>query len=251
MTIFFRTLAAELLKLRRTLAFWMVFLAPLLIVGLQFLVFHERVEYFSKRHEPLWDSLHRNILGLWSILMLPLYVTLQSALLAGMEHNEDRWRSLLTMPVPRWAIYWAKLVIPCVMVAVSSVVLAAGALGSGLLLRALKPQLLFPDPLPWAPFLRSAALATAASLLVVAIHHVLSLRLRTFAASAGAGVAATLVSFILINSERYGRLWPWCLPARLLSQKPGALEEVLLYSVVGAVLVSAAGTWEFARREIR
>lgn len=251
MTIYFRTLAAELLKLRRTLAFWMVLLAPLLIVGLQFLVFHERVEFFSKRHEPLWDSLHRNILALWSILMLPLYVTLQTALLAGMEHNDDRWRSLLAMPVPRWAIYWAKLAIPCAMVAISSVILAAGALGSGLLLRTLKPQLLFPDPLPWAPFLRGAGLATAASMLVIAIHHALSLRLRTFAASAGAGVAATLISFVLINSERYSRLWPWCLPARMLSQKPGVAAEVLLYSLAGAVVVSVLGTWEFSRREIR
>ncbi|MGJ5816904.1 ABC transporter permease [Paludibaculum fermentans] len=251
MTIFLRTFAAELLKLRRTLAFWLVFLAPGLILLLEFLMFHERVDFFAKKQQPLWDILHRNSFSLWGVLMLPLYVTLQTALLAGLEHTEDRWRSLLAMPVPRWAIYWSKLIIPCLMVVVSSLILTAGALLNGIVLRWLEPRLLFPDPVPWQLFLHDAWLTIAASLLVVTIHHFLSLRLRSFAAASGVGICATVISFMLVNSEKYGRLWPWCLPARLLVTKPGITEDVLVYSVVGSVLVTLAGTWEFSRREIR
>ncbi|WP_321477863.1 ABC transporter permease [uncultured Paludibaculum sp.] len=251
MTTFFRTFAAELLKLRRTLAFWLVFLAPGLILVLEFMMFHERVDFFAKKQQPLWDVLHRNTFSLWSVLMLPLYVTLQTALLAGLEHSEDRWRSLLTMPVPRWAIYWAKLIIPCLMVVASTLTLTLGAILSGWALRNIQPRLLFPDPLPWGLFLHDAWLTIVASVFVVTIHHFLSLRLRLFAASTGVGVAATIVSFILINSEKYGRLWPWCLPGRMLINRPQVVEDVLLYSVVGAMLVTLAGTWEFSRREIR
>ncbi|QOY90397.1 ABC transporter permease [Paludibaculum fermentans] len=251
MTIFLRTFAAELLKLRRTLAFWLVFLAPGLILALEFLMFHERVDFFAKKQQPLWDLLHRNSFSLWGVLMLPLYVTLQTALLAGLEHSEDRWRSLLAMPVPRWAIYWSKLIIPCLMVVVSSLFLTAGALLNGVVLRALEPRLLFPDPIPYALFFHDAGLTILASLLVVTIHHFISLRLRSFAAATGVGVSATIISFILINSDKYGRLWPWCLPARLLVTRPGTTHDVLVYSIVGAIVVSLAGTWEFSRREIR
>lgn len=251
MSIFLSTFAAELLKLRRTLAFWLVFLAPGLILVLEFLLFHERVDFFAKRNQPLWETLHRNSFSLWGVLMLPLYVTLQTSLLAGLEHTEDRWRSLLSMPVPRWTIYWSKLIIPCLMVVVSSLFLTAGALLNGILLRALDPRLLFPDPIPWELFFRDTWLTIIASLFVVTLHHFMSLRLRSFAASAGIGVCATTISFMLVNSDKYGRLWPWCLPARLLVTKPGITHDVLVYSIVGALLVSLAGTWEFSRREIR
>jgi ABC-2 type transport system permease protein len=249
--IFLRSLSAELLKLRRTLAFWMVFAAPLLVIVLALLMYYERSAYYVKQAQPLWPSLQKSAFVLWSILMLPLYITLQTALLAGLEHGEDRWRNLLAMPVPRWSIYFAKLVIPCVMVLVSSLVLNFGCLLDGVILRRIKPVLRFPDPVPWSSAWHNAAATLAAALLVIAIQHWVSLRFPAFAASAGFGIAATITGSILINSSSYGPWWPWCLPAQLLATKPAVVAHGLWYSGIGAVAVSVAGAIEFSRREIR
>jgi ABC-2 type transport system permease protein len=183
--------------------------------------------------------------------MLPLYITLQTALLAGMEHGEDRWRNLLAMPVPRWSIYFAKLVIPCVMVLASSLVLNFGCLLDGVILRRIRPVLRFPDPVPWSGGWRNAAATLAAALLVIAIQHWVSLRFPAFAASAGFGIAATITGSILINSSSYGPWWPWCLPAQLLATRPDVVAHGLWYSALGAAAVSVAGAIEFSRREIR
>ncbi len=250
MNPFFRTFAGELMKLRRTLASWMIFAAPLLVLLLQFMLFHQRAAYFSRDHKPLWDTLQRNSLALWSILMLPLYITLQTALLAGLEHTEDRWRSLLTYPVPRWAIYWAKLIMPVLMVGVSSFVLSFGSIAAGLLLRDVKPELLFPDPAPWGRAAQDAALTLVAALLVITIHHWVSLRFRTFAASIGFGISACVVSFMLANSNVYGPWWPWCLPLQLLAQNPVNASNAILYSSIGALVIAALGTLEFTRRDL-
>ncbi len=248
---FFRTLAAELLKLRRTLAFWMMFAAPLLVIVLALLMYYERSAYYVKQGQPLWNSIQKSAFVLWSILMLPLYITLQTALLAGLEHGEDRWRNLLAMPVPRWCIYFAKLAIPCAMVLISSLLLNFGCLLDGLILRRIKPVLRFPDPVPWGSAWHNAAITVVAALLVIAIQHWVSLRFAAFAASAGFGVAATVTGSILINSGKYGPWWPWCLPAQLLATKPEVVTRSLWYSAIGAVVVSLAGAIEFRRREIR
>jgi ABC-2 type transport system permease protein len=251
MTTFFRTLAAELLKLRRTLAFWLMFAAPLVIVALAFFMFYTRSAYYMKQPLPLWTSMERTAYVLWSVLMLPLYITLQTALLAGLEHGEDRWRNLLAMPVSRWSLYFAKLAIPCVMTLVSSLVLTFGCVADGLILRRLQPALRFPDPAPWDRAWHFAAITFVAALLVLTIQHWVSLRFSSFAASAGFGVAATVTGAIVINSATYGPWWPWCLPAQLVSTDPAALAHALRYSAIGAAIFTAAGAVEFRHREIR
>lgn len=246
-----RVLSAELLKLRRTLAFWMVFLAPLVVLLLSFLMFHQRSAYFAKSGRPLWESLQRNSFTVWAILMLPLYIALQSSLLAAIEHAEDRWRNLLALPAPRPALYAAKLAIPCVMVFLSSALLNFGALASGLLLPRLKPELLFPAPLPWGRAWDYTAFTFVSALFVVAVQHWVSLRFPSFAASAGFGICATVTGFVLINSQKYGPWWPWCLPAQLMAAKPEAATHALWYSALGALAAALAGGLDFCRRDVR
>ena len=45
-----------------------------------------------------WLMFARASSVLWVFLMLPLFVTLESALLAGLEHGERQWKHLLALP---------------------------------------------------------------------------------------------------------------------------------------------------------
>lgn len=56
-----------------------------------------------------WAALTRFCMRLWAILMLPLYIVLQSALLAGLDHAGGQWRSILARPLSRWTFYATKL----------------------------------------------------------------------------------------------------------------------------------------------
>src|SRR5690349_16013582 len=109
MTSLLRALHAELLKLKRTLAVRMIFVAPLLVALLQFFI------ALNQRRVPanfkLWEAVFRNGLTVWAIFMLPLLITLETALLTGIEHSEKQWKHLLALPVPRYTIYAAKLLV--------------------------------------------------------------------------------------------------------------------------------------------
>ena len=49
-----------------------------------------------------WLHFASGLFVLWSFLMLPLFVTLQAALLGNMEHANYTWKHLLTLPLPLW-----------------------------------------------------------------------------------------------------------------------------------------------------
>lgn len=242
---------AELLKLRRTLAFWVVLLAPGVVLLLQFLMFHERAAFFARDGKVLWDGYLRNCFVLWSAMMMPLYITLQTSLLAALEHSDDRWRNLLALPVARWRLYLVKAAIPFAMVCLSSLILTTGAIASGALLGVLKPILKFPAPLPWDDALHYTALSIGASLLVLSIQQWIALRFPSFAVSAGAGITGTIAGTLLMQSPKYGPWWPWSLAVQFISTRSGLGTQVLIYSAAGAVLVTALATWEFSRREFR
>ena len=246
-----RVLRAELLKLHRTLAFWMILIAPAVVLLLTFLMFHERSAFYLKMNHPLWQTIQSNTFSLWCILMLPLYVTLQTALLGTLEHTEGRWRNLLALPVSRPLLYFVKLLIPWAMVTLSSYVLTFGTVCAGLALRTLKPELQFPAPLPWSTATHDALLASVAGLFLAAIHQWASLRFSSFAASVGFGMSATIAGFVVVNSAKYGPWWPWCLGVQFLSKRPGATEQALWYAAIGALVLTIAGTIDFSRREMR
>jgi len=87
-----------------------------------------------------WTNLARSILWFWASLMMPLCNTLETALIAGLDHSENQWKSLLARPVPHWTLYVAKLIVIVAMTAASTLALLCGILMAGAILPRLQPQ---------------------------------------------------------------------------------------------------------------
>ena len=121
-------LSAEVIKLRRTLAFWMVFIAPLVVVLLNVAMLAQRSQMFARSKEDPWALLARSVFILWGFIMLPLFVTLESALLAGLEHGERQWQNLLALPVPRWTVFLTKLIVLGALIVAAHAILFAGTI---------------------------------------------------------------------------------------------------------------------------
>ena len=56
--------------------------------------------------------------------MMPLLIALVTALLNGIEHSDKQWKHLFALPVPRWAVYFAKLIVAQGLILTSTLVLA-------------------------------------------------------------------------------------------------------------------------------
>ncbi len=245
-----RALQAEILKLRNTLALRLTLIAPLVVVGLV------TVQWLMQGRSPVpsdalparvWADFAGAVLGIFVILMLPLYVTLQSALLAQLEHQDRQWKHLLALPLPRSSYFVAKLMALALLVALSMLVLTVliPVVGSLLHLRASIPIAGWPDLIDIARSLGRVYLCAA---LLIVLQACIALYWKSFTVAVSIGMSATVMGFIIGQSSEFGPWFPWTMPIQPLTRHP-APEQVMLISSLAAVLMAILAAYEFERRE--
>lgn len=249
MTALMRALSAEALKLKRTLALWLAVLMPMLIITLMFFMGLQRGEIMFAPGEDPWPQLTQNVLGFWGVLILPLFVTLETALAGSLEHTEKSWKHLFALPIPRWAIYSAKLLLNAGLIGLSTAVLIGGTLLAGQLLGLLNPELQFQNyPLPWRALSETALWLFAGAGCLLAIHTWVALRWASFALASTVGIAATLIGFISLGAD-WVQYYPWTQGVNIISNEPN-LSLAVSIGVVGGLVAGLAGCWEMTRRDV-
>lgn len=244
-----RALRAEGQKLRGTLALHLCAIAPAVVVLL--LVLQLSVMPMPKAPSPpdeAWLRLAQGAMALWSFLMLPLFVTLQSALLAGLEHNDRQWKHLLALPLPRRVHYLAKACVLAMMVVAAMLVLVVLLAMAGGVLSVLLPQLGIAGPPPWEFLVTRAAKVIAASACIVALHTWLAIRWRSFTVAVAAGMSATVAGFLIGQSARFGPWYPWTLPVQMFSERADHA-AVLVFSLVAGAMALLLGLWHWLRSD--
>ncbi len=254
-----RALHAETLKLKRTLAFKMVILAPVAVVLLTLFLASQAPFSTLRRtggatHVDAWGPLARVNLQFWGLLMLPMYVTLQTALIAGLDHTDNQWKALFARPVPRWTFYVTKLIVVLAMAAVSTAILVASVLAEGLLLHWYDPGLGFGGAAPVGLIASQAAGMTTLAFLYLTIQHWVSLRWRSFSVAMGFGIVAMVTGFaMLLAAGPYGawpQYFPWSLPMLVIARQPQNIAAVMLICGIAGIAISFAGCLDFCRREV-
>lgn len=247
-----RALYAEQLKIKRTLALWLAPLAPLVIIALQMAIVLERQQYYRAQDAAdAWIEYGGQTVFLWTVLLLPLFITLETALLANLEHGNGQWKHLFALPLPRGAVYAAKQVSGMVIIGLSMAALYVYIPLSGLALRLLTPGLGFEAPVPWWDFFCYIGLAYLASWLILALHTWIGQRWQSFVVASAVGVAAMVVAVVAIQSN-WAAWYPWTLPG-LVANGLEAGEEILpqlLLGCLGGIAVSLLGGWDVVRRDV-
>jgi len=246
MTAFALSLRAEVLKMRRTRALWLALGAPLAVVVLYLLLIGTSA---VDPAETGWAQTAMAMLGMWTFLMLPLYVALETALINAVDHEARGWTHLFALPVPRGAIHAAKLCMALALVGFSAIVLAGGMLGAIAAFQA--AGVAADNPLPWQMVLGGVARGYGGALGLIAIHHGLSMRLRGFEWPLGIGIVATIFATQISRSSDYWLVFPWSYPTVATSvADPQARLWALVLSVAVAVGVALVATFDTARRDI-
>jgi len=250
MNKFLCALSAELLKVKRTLAFWLTLLAPLPVALMLLMIFLQQGEQIGHR-DNRWYSLSQNSLVIWGLLMLPLFVTLETGLLSALEHNNKTWKQLYALPLPRWVVYAAKQLTGMGLIGLSMIVMVAMIVGVGLLLNLFRPTLGFAAPIPWPTIIQTYLLTYLASWLIISLHLWVSAHWSSFVVAMGAGIVTTVAGVMVINSD-WAKYYPWTLPFMV---SVGFVEgEVigaqLALGIIGGIVVALAGGWDVIRRDV-
>ena len=253
---FLRVLHAETLKVRRTIAWKMAILAPGIVVLLAFFAAWQApfstVNRFGPDHE--WEALTRFCMRLWAILMLPICIMLQSALLAGLDHAGGQWRSILARPLPRWTFYTAKLTFVIGLTVTGSALLVLGIALDGAILPHLQRAVVFTPPIPWGMILRNCAQVFGLAFAGLAIQNWISLRWQSFSVAMAAGIMLLVLGVFAgavgQSTDSSLRFFPSALPMLILARNVANVAVGLRISVVCGVLVAIAAGIDFCRREV-
>jgi hypothetical protein len=187
--------------------------------------------------------------------MLPLYVTLQTALIAGVDHQDNQWKALFARPVPRWAVYVSKLTLAIGMVAASAILLVPAISAEGEFFRWYAPDLGFRAIPPVAEIGRQVGEMAALALLFLSIQLWVSLRWRSFSVAVGVGAIATVTSMaMLLSAGPYGgwpQYFPWSLPTLVMARQPVDIGAAMAVAGIAGIVATVAGCYDFCRREVQ
>lgn len=241
----FRALHAELLKLKRTLAFRVIFVLPFLVALLQFFIVW-RTKKFAPGFD-LWETLTSTSLQIWAVFMMPLLITLETALLNGIEHSDKQWKHIFSLPVPRHSVYFAKTLVAQALIFISTMFLALLTVVVGVAAIYLRTELANSGTIPFLRIAKLATLVWLASWLIISIHTWISIRWSGFPIALGAGIGGVFFALFAAGAS-LGKYYPWLLPMNIFID--GRFTAAIVIGVVGGILAALLGCFEFVRRDV-
>jgi lantibiotic transport system permease protein len=194
---------AEWLKTKRSLALWLVvvgaFFTPAIIAIVR-LVHHEHLAELY-RADDFWLSLWKSAWESMAVFFLPMAAILATSLVAQIEYRNNAWKQVHTWPLSRATLFFAKLAVIVVLIALFLVLFDLG-----IVLSAIVPPLVLASapypaaPLPLALFAQQSALYFVDCLPIVAAQYLLGLHFRNFLVPIGVGFLAWVAALAALSS---------------------------------------------------
>lgn len=247
-----RNLSVETIKCKRTFVLLLAAGAPFFIVFLFFNVLYFKGHEMVKPGANPWPVLLVQIMQVWALLFFPLYISLQSALYNGLEHQANTWKHVYSLAVPKWSVYAGKFTLFTVLITVSMLLLFLFIQLAGWLLGVLKPGLGFGQYTDDALIARDCFKIFLAGLGVTAVQFYVSLRFRNFILPSAFGLLMTITAVALLRWDHINKFpyaWPMVTWFRGRTEH-GLFTPEIYFSLALFVAAALAGYFDTARRDV-
>jgi len=240
----------EKLKISNTLVPWLALSAPLFVVIVAFVASYSGGDKVYGPGINPWENFSGHVLVGWSLFVFPIYLSLQSALYAGIEHQIGAWAYLYSLPIPKWATHVSKLIILATLMAASHLALFFLAEGAGWILGLVRPAYGFQHYSMHHLLATASVSLFVAGLGMITLQWLISLYFKSFLVPAGLGLFATMAGAVsrgFVASDVSPYLWPTALLNATLEMNEWRF-GYLLISLLFCVLISTMGIWLLRRK---
>ncbi|MFB6466296.1 ABC transporter permease [Cytobacillus sp. Hz8] len=221
---------SEFLKIRKSSIWLLIFVSPLLATVAGF------AEPIVK-NEGQWAFTLSLMTFVHALLFLPLLAGVFSAFVCRYEHIGGGWKQMLSMPVSRHHIYIVKFGIVIGLLFLTQLLFLVGLLFIGEVRG-------FSGDIPWKMVLISVMGGWIATMPIAALQMLVSVAWSSFAAPLAINVILTLPNILVVNSAKYGPVYPWAQPFLAMIPHRGdayfALNisvETLFFVILGSLCV--------------
>jgi hypothetical protein len=253
MTTFIINTKGEMLKCRKTAAYWLTLLAGAFMPFLAWLILVSKPENFTKKlkADPWRAFMNMNWEGV-SAFLLPMYVILVTSLVVQIEYRNNSWKQVYASPRSYADIFFSKFVVINLLIVAALILFnlfmiisacGANAIHSG--------YTFFSTPIPWLEMLTLNAKMYVSILGVTAIQYWLSLRLRNYIASMGIGLALLITALIIMKWEHI-QYFPYAYTVLTYYKDLGFTNDVhLTYSYIWFAVILVLAFLDTVKRKER
>ena len=236
----------ETLKLKNSKILWIAILAPAFIVvqgGMNLIRYYD---LFTGKGQNVWTQLYTQSMIFYVSILYPVLTSIIITLLARIENLNSYWKYYLSLPVDKGKIYIVKFIIGCAIMFIDVVAFILSIIAVGKLIG-------IEGILPYDIVLIKPLMAYLASLPIIAIIYVLSIRYSQMALPLGVGICLTLPAMIVANTK-YWIIYPWSYPIMVaLGGDMDVFDKGSVPFVISLILLIAVfsyGYVNFRKRDI-
>ena len=239
MITFVHSFQSECLKLRRSLAVWIVviggFFTPAIITVARIIQYKSLPSLYAA--DNFWKLLWQNSWESMAIFLLPLGVILTTSLITQIEYKNNTWKQWHTLPVSVATIFISKLAVIVGLMFLFFVLFNVGVYLSALIPYLVVSGVRYPDaPIPYAHFLNENLKYFIDCLPIVALQYLISLQYRNFLVPVGIGFIIWIGAIASLTWQ-YGYFIPYtyCMYTYLMS---GVVNKAVLptFNIQGLAL---------------
>ena len=220
-----RLLKAERLKLKRSpvwLAFLLMPVVPALLGTINYIA---NIDILQSE----WYSLWTQHTLFTCYFFLPSMVGVYCAYLMRLEHAQNNWNKMMTMPVHKPLIFLSKLIAASVMILLSELWIAALFVFSGKLAG-------INTPVPVHSIVIWCLFGSLGGTVMAAIQLLVSICIKSFALPVGISLAGGISGLIFL-AKNLGHIWPYSLMA--CGMNSNAPQKMLKSGYAGFMIVCA------------
>jgi hypothetical protein len=186
----------------------------------------------------LWIQFAGTIISAVGTLLLSMLIVFVSYSVNNIEHKSDTWKTLFSLPMPKFSIYAGKYSYALFIILLCLALFVVFTVAAGNLLSILKPQLNFRDYSITGILLKMYFKLFLSSLGILSIQFILSLLFRDFIKPMGIGFVATIAGIILASNHwTYAYLFPYAHPMITTSAMPQAYSRVVPGEIIPTISI--------------
>ncbi len=254
--LFYRNLLAERYKLKRTPILWLCLLGGVLVTAFMSLIYLLRIPNVAEMTDP-WQEFFGLGLNFVSILLMIPFVVLVTNSLVNVEHKSNAWKQLYCLPQSRGQVYFSKLLVVLVLVAITYLIYVLSSLFAGWLLGILVPEYGFQNANPDMMAVWSNVFKSYISIMgIIGIQYWMSYRFKNYLAPLGIGMLGFILSLMIASKPSIAQYVPYCYamftsPESLNNFDPSMINRVLVLSLSFFALFSLLGFYQENKGDIK
>ena len=223
------SLQTEILKTKRSAAFWVCLLGSGFIPAIFTLMYSLRPDKFVSQFKVQpWESHFISGWQAFSAFLLPMFVILVCSMIPQIEYKNNTWKQVFASPQSIGNIFFSKLSTILLMILFLFVMFNVFMIGGALLANLIhKEYPFFSHGAQWDLILKMNLKSFISLLGIISIQYWLSLRVKNFIVPIAIGLALLITAMIILQWEHISKV-PYAFPFLTFSSiAKGGVKKIL------------------------